>query len=131
MVQRLTRGINQYRGAFNLLKPATVGALLRAADYLSLYRLEVIAAIFALLLVSVANLAVPLLIRYCIDVGIVRGQQKAIITTISALAVIVLARAIFSFLQNFLAERAAQRALFDLRESLFAQVQRLSLGALP
>jgi ABC-type bacteriocin/lantibiotic exporter with double-glycine peptidase domain len=114
---RLIDDISKYRGAFKLLKPTTVGALLRAVAYLGPHRLDVIAAGFALLLVSAANLAVPLLIRYCIDTGVVLGQKKAIIMMISALLAIVLVRALFAFLQNFLAERAAQRALFGLRES--------------
>src|SRR6266545_2948783 len=79
-------------------------AVRRALAYLRGYRREAVGAVVALLLVAAANLATPQLIRIAIDVGFTEAQPSA------------------------LAERASQGVAYDLRDALFAQIQRLSFS---
>ena len=46
----------------------------------------------------------------------------------SAWSAIAVGRGLFNFLQGYLAERASQGVAFDLREALFARIQRLSFS---
>src|SRR5208282_4818575 len=41
---------------------------------------------------------------------------------------VALARGVLNFLQGYLAERASQGVAFDLRDGLFARIQRLSFS---
>jgi ATP-binding cassette subfamily B protein/subfamily B ATP-binding cassette protein MsbA len=102
--------------------------LRRALSYLGGYRREAFGALVALLLVAAANLATPQLIRIAIDVGYTQGQPAVLIEVVIGLIVVALMRGLFTFLQGYLAERASQGVAFELREALFAQIQRLSFS---
>lgn len=82
----------------------------------------------ATLLVSVANLATPQLIRYAIDVGVNEGERRAIWLAVLGLFGVAATRGVFSFLQTFLAERASQGVAYDLRDRLFGKIERLSFA---
>ena len=103
-------------------------ALLRALGFLRAYRLETDGALLGLLLVSAANLAAPQLIRIAIDDGIAGRQAGAILVAVGGLIGIALARGLLSFMQSYLAERASQGIAYDLRNALFAQIERLSFS---
>ena len=119
--------------------------MLRAVGYLRRYRGESVGALVALLLVSAANLTAPQLVRYAIDRGIGRGigggigrgiggpggsgrGGSIVMAAVGGLVVVALARGLFNFLQGYLAERASQGVAFDLRDELFARIQRLSFS---
>ncbi|NBD07806.1 MULTISPECIES: ABC transporter ATP-binding protein [Corallococcus] len=103
-------------------------AILRALGYLRRYRLDAIGALLSLLLVSVANLGAPQMIRIAIDQGLARGEQGPVWLAVGGLIAIALGRGLFNFLQGYLAERASQGVAFDLRDALFARIQRLSFS---
>lgn len=103
-------------------------AILRALGYLRRYRLEAGGALLSLLLVSVANLGAPQMIRIAIDDGLARGEQRPVWLAVGGLIAIALGRGLFNFLQGYLAERASQGVAFDLRDALFARIQRLSFS---
>lgn len=103
-------------------------ALRRALGYLRHYRAEAGGALLALLVASAANLVVPQLIRYAIDRGLAAHDLRALEIAVGGLLAVALLRAVFTFLQGFLAERVSQGVAFDLRNGLFAQVQRLSFS---
>jgi ATP-binding cassette subfamily B protein len=102
--------------------------ILRALFYLRRYRLEALGALLSLLLVSVANLGAPQMIRIAIDHGLARGEQGPVYLAVGGLVAIALGRGLFNFLQGYLAERASQGVAFDLRDALFARIQRLSFS---
>ena len=85
-------------------------------------------AVLSLLLVSGANLATPLLIGRAIDEGIGPRRLGVIFVVVGWLVGLALARAVFTFLQGYLAERASQGVAYDLRDALFERIERLSFS---
>jgi len=108
--------------------PGGPKAVKRALGYLRGYRWETAGALLSLLLVSAANLGAPQLIRWAIDDGVARGDRRVVWLSVLGLVGLALARSLFNFLQGYLAERASQGVAFDLREELFARIQRLSFS---
>jgi ATP-binding cassette, subfamily B, multidrug efflux pump len=87
-----------------------------------------VVATLSLLLVSGANLATPLLIGRAIDEGIGPRRLGVIFVVVGWLVGLALARALFTFLQGYLAERASQGVAYDLRDALFERIERLSFS---
>ncbi|HVE86096.1 MAG TPA: ABC transporter ATP-binding protein [Myxococcales bacterium] len=100
----------------------------RAVGYLRRYKLDAAGGFVALLLVSAANLAAPALVRYAVDRGLSERNQRAVLVAVVGLVAIAAGRGLFNFLQGYLAERASQGVAYDLREALFARIQRLSFS---
>src|SRR5437879_7420653 len=103
-------------------------AVRRALAYLRGYRWEAVGAVVALLLVAAANVATPQLIRTAIDVGFMHAQPSALAEAVVGLVLLAFVRGLFMFLQGYLAERASQGVAYDLRDALFAQIERLSFS---
>ena len=106
----------------------TSGPLRRALGYLGSYRWESSGAAISLMLVSGANLVTPLLVGRAIDAGISPRRADVVVYAVVALVGIALARGLFTFLQGYLAERASQGVAYDLRDALFARIERLSFS---
>ncbi len=124
MAQRSPRG-----GPSGATQPPGSGkALRRALAFLGRYRREAAGALGALVAVSATNLITPQFIRIAIDQGITPHHRGAVIGAVIGLLLMALLRGLFSFLQGYLAERASQGVAYDLRETLFAQLQRLSFN---
>ena len=100
----------------------------RALAYLRSYKREAAGASVALILSSAASLATPQLIRVAIDEGIVPRSLNVILLTVGGLVGAALVRGLFQFLQGYLAERASQGVAYDLRNDLFAKIERLGFG---
>ncbi|MDQ3942450.1 MAG: ABC transporter ATP-binding protein/permease [Actinomycetota bacterium] len=110
------------------MTPSGAGELRRALAYLRSYAWESGVAVLSLLLVSGANLATPLLIGRAIDEGIGPRRLGVIFVVVGWLVGLALARALFTFLQGYLAERASQGVAYDLRDALFERIERLSFS---
>ena len=112
------------------MQPRAAGlqAVRRALTYLRGYRREAAGALVALLLVAAANLATPQLIRVAIDIGFTQAQPSVLAEAVAGLVAVALVRGLFTFLQGYLAERASQGVAYELREALFAQIERLSFS---
>ena len=80
------------------------------------------------MLVSGANLATPLLIGRAIDEGVGPRRLGVIFVVVGWLVGLALARALFTFLQGYLAEKASQGVAYDLRDALFERIERLSFS---
>jgi ATP-binding cassette, subfamily B, multidrug efflux pump len=87
-----------------------------------------VVAVLSLLLVSGANLATPLLIGRAIDEGIGPRRLGVIFVAVGWLVGLAMTRALFTFLQGYLAERASQGVAYDLRDALFERIERLSFS---
>src|SRR5918997_286867 len=105
-----------------------LGAVRRALLYLRSYKGEAYGAFLALLLASGASLATPQLIAYAIDNGIAPRSLRVILLAVGGLVGAALLRGLFQFLQGYLAERASQGVAYDLRNDLFARIERLGFA---
>jgi ATP-binding cassette, subfamily B, multidrug efflux pump len=105
-----------------------LAAVRRALLYLRSYRAEASAAFVALLLASAASLTAPQLIRIAIDGGVAPRRLNVILLAVGGLVVAAMLRGLFTFLQGYLAERASQGVAFDLRNDLFAKIERLGFA---
>ncbi|MGI9050393.1 MAG: ABC transporter ATP-binding protein [Rubrobacteraceae bacterium] len=82
----------------------------------------------SLVLVSGTNLLTPLLIGRAIDDGIRPGKLGVIFLIVGIMVGVALVQGVFQFLQGYLAERASQGVAYDLRDALFARIERLSFS---
>lgn len=115
---------------------ASGGGLGRVFAYLANQRRSLSIAIGALLIATVAQLAVPQIVQTMIDAvtdsfenGADSGALEQVVIN-AALLILVFAalRGIFSFIQVFMAETTSQGLAFDLRNALFTRLQRLSFS---
>lgn len=109
------------------LKPAQ-SPLLRALSHLRTHWRDSLGALLSLLLVTAASLVSPQLIQIAIDEGVARKNVHALLYATLGLLGVAAVRGVFNFLEGYLAERASQGVAFDLRELLFAKIQRLSFS---
>jgi ATP-binding cassette subfamily B multidrug efflux pump len=111
------------------------GGLGRAIGYLRNQRRSAIFAYGALVVATLAQLAVPQLVQNMIDAvtqgttAANRASGEGLLINAALLIVIFAAlRGVFSFVQAFQAEKTSQGLAFDLRNAIFAKVQRLSFS---
>jgi ATP-binding cassette subfamily B multidrug efflux pump len=102
--------------------------LVRAVGFLSGYKLEATGAFIGLLLSTAGSLVVPRLTQVVIDQGITPGSRAVIIGGAVGIVVAAAVAAIFTYLQGFLAAKASQGVAYDLRNTLYSHIQRLSFG---
>ena len=102
--------------------------LKRPLSYLKSHRLTVAFALASVLVVLLANLAGPLVIRYAIDEGIGRHDDRALFLALGCLLGLAALRGIFGFLQVYLGERVSHHVAYEMRDELFAKIQRLSFS---
>jgi ATP-binding cassette subfamily B multidrug efflux pump len=114
------------------------GTLVRAVRYAGRHRRLAVLAYGSLFVATAAQLVVPQVVRIIID-SVVAGAQvqvdratvsQALISAMLAIVVFSAVRAVFAFGQQYNAERISQNVAFDIRNELFARIQRLSFSYL-
>ncbi len=100
----------------------------RALKYLRNYLPMAIGSGIALILVNMANLITPQVLRYLIDEGITPLDMTKVWLAAGALIGVALVRGIFNFLQGYWSEIASQGVAFDLRNTIFEKLQNLSFS---
>ena len=109
-------------------------ALIRAIGYLGSQRRSATIAYSALLVATLAQLAVPVLVQNIIDTITQAGArpladaERLIFSAAGLILLFALLRGIFAFLQSFMSETTSQGLAFDLRNAIFAKIQRLSFS---
>jgi ATP-binding cassette, subfamily B, multidrug efflux pump len=103
-------------------------AVIRMLGLLRAYGLATIGATLMLLAVSAVNLITPQLIQTAIDACVGQRRTHVIVQVVAGLLLLGLMRGVFTFAEGYLAERAAHGVAYDLRELLFAHIQRLSFS---
>ncbi|WP_243374990.1 ABC transporter ATP-binding protein [Geotalea sp. SG265] len=98
----------------------------RFIRYLSPYRRLVAVSLVVLPLVAVCKLAQPWLLKVAIDNHIVAGKMAGLPVIAASYLGLILAEALFTFIQVYLLQYLGQRVMVDLRMELFSHVQRLS-----
>ncbi len=113
------------------------GMLVRAIRYVGRHRRLAVLAYGSLLIATAAQLMVPQLVKVIIDsfgaAPVPSGQTGAQANLLGAMVAIVIfsvVRALFAFGQQYNAERISQNVAFDIRNQLFAKIQRLSFSYL-
>jgi ATP-binding cassette subfamily B multidrug efflux pump len=106
----------------------SIEPLKRILAMLRKYPKTVLAAIASLLIMTVANIAAPQLIRWGIDAGIAKSNLQVIVTCGGLMVLVALIRGLFNFGQSFFAEIVSQGIAFDIRNAFFSQTQHLDLS---
>ncbi len=101
---------------------------LRALRYLLNYLPVAVGGGIALILVNVANLLTPQVLRFLIDEGITPLDMNMVWLAAGALVVLALIRGLFNFLQGYWGEIASQGVAFDMRNGIFEKLQNLSFS---
>lgn len=100
----------------------------RALRYLSNYWAVTLGGGMALLLVNLANLVTPQLLRMLIDEGITALNMARVWWVAAALVGVAVVRGVFNFLQAYWSEVASQGVAFDMRNVIFEKLQNLSFS---
>ncbi|MBX5444704.1 ABC transporter ATP-binding protein [Sphaerobacter sp.] len=99
--------------------------LKRIVGYLRPYWRRVIVAYVALLIGTAMQLAVPRLVEYVIDSGLVASNLRVV--TLGTLAIVTagLLQGAFTFVRSYLFTFLAERVSFDIRNDLYRHLQAL------
>ena len=101
----------------------------RFAAYLKPYRGKLTLAIVAVLLATGTSLAFPVIVRFGIDRALVgEPDRKSLAVIVGVLVVFVTLNFIWTYVQDLVVARVAQRVLFDMRRAMYAHLQRVSLS---
>ncbi len=96
--------------------------------YASPYKRAMLIATLAVIGFTLANLSIPLIVKFGIDDAI-RNDDSSLLSVIAISLVGVAAMYWFtSFLQQILITRVALKVLYDIRADMFSQLQRLALS---
>ncbi len=97
----------------------------RLLGYLRPYWRQVLLAYCAMLLGTLANLAVPQILKRAIDQGLSAGAARALFWAAALILTIAVGRGVVSFAHRFYGEWLTHRVAYDLRNDFYASVQRL------
>jgi ATP-binding cassette, subfamily B, bacterial len=100
--------------------------LLALAPYLSRYRTKTLGALIALIVASLATLAVPLAVRRMIDFGFTADSVSMINSYFSLMIAVVAVLALASASRVYLVTTLGERIVADLRRDVFSHLTSLS-----
>jgi len=92
------------------------------------YRSWAVLGVLAVLASTAADLVSPQLLRQLIDVGITQNRPDVIVRSSLLLVGVAAAGGVASFLQGYFSARASHGAAFDMRNTIFDKLQRLSFA---
>ena len=102
-------------------------AYARLLHYVVPYWRRGVAAILAMILGALTTLAVPWIIRNIIDEVLAAKNLVALNWIALGILVLFFLRGVFSYIQGYLMSYIANRVIIDIRNEVYARVQRLSL----
>lgn len=105
-----------------------MGDLGRALGYLRKYWTTTLGAFLCLLIVTATNLVSPQILRVVIDQGISAKNLSVIVYTSLGLLAVAIVRGLCTFGQGYWSEKASQSAAYDMRNTIFARLERLSFS---
>jgi ATP-binding cassette subfamily B multidrug efflux pump len=97
----------------------------RLAGWVRPYRGLVVLTLLLLAAVSAAQLVQPYLLKLAIDGYIVQRQAEGLLVPVGLFLGALLAEFVLGYLQLYVLEKAGQNVVFDLRQAVFAHLQRL------
>jgi len=92
------------------------------------YTKAMLVATLAVIGFTLANLSLPLLVKFGIDSAIRQGDSNLLSIIAGALIAVAAVYWFTNFLQNVLITRVALTVLYDIRADMFLQLQRLALS---
>ena len=99
----------------------------RLIAYLKPYRREVVFILLFMVFNALCEVAMPLLMRHGIDGYIKPRDLQGLKTIIIYYILLLVARFIFIYFQEYRMQMVGQKVMYDLRMSLFAHLQRLDV----
>lgn len=84
--------------------------------------------VVAVLASAAADLAIPQVLRRIIDDGIAASDMRVIILGAASLIALAVAGGLATFLQGYFTAKASHGSAFDMRNTIFDQLQRLSFA---
>lgn len=94
------------------------------------YRWLALTSLFMLILMVLADLAIPRLIERIIDQGIRRNNMQVVLQTSAIMLGLSLVNTLVAVLNNIFSVRTGENTARDLREALFIKIQDFSFGNL-
>ncbi len=102
--------------------------LQRMAPFARPHAKLLIAALLMMPLTSLASLLQPYLLKLAIDAALVERSADALLTVVGLFAATLLGEFLARFGQIYMMQLAGQRAMADLRRTVFRHIQRLRIG---
>ena len=99
--------------------------LKRLLAYLNKYWHFVLLALLALLINRVLTLAIPEITQRAIDIAIVQKQYKLLAILALSIVGVTILTALFQFVQEYILQYASQKAIYDIRNTMYDHLQRL------
>jgi len=99
--------------------------LKRLLAYLNKYWHFVLLALLALLINRVLTLAIPEITQRAIDIAIVQKQYELLAILALSIVGVTILTAIFQFVQEYILQYASQKAIYDIRNTMYDHLQRL------
>ena len=100
----------------------------RALRYLLKYWQTALGAFISILIVTATNLYSPQLLQRVIDQGITPRNLNVVLITSLLLLGVAIIRALCTFTSNYWSEKASQGAAYDMRNTIFTRLERLSFS---
>jgi len=119
--------VEELRGWRAFLHLARELQLARLARYAYPYRRRALLSFVAMIVVVLTSLSVPYLIKVGIDRGIDAGDLRVLDLVIAAFVVVSAVNLAASYAQTYLTSWVGEHVILDLRRSLFAHIQKLSM----
>jgi len=85
----------------------------------------VLLALLALLINRVLTLAIPEITQRAIDIAIVQKQYELLAILALSIVGVTILTAIFQFVQEYILQYASQKAIYDIRNTMYDHLQRL------
>ncbi len=102
--------------------------LKRLSNYIKPYTKEFITGLICLILMNIANLTLPWVIKVAVDYILSKGHVNLLNTLVGGALFVMLLKGIFYYGQKYLLTFAIQRMIVDLRNEAFENLQYLSLS---
>jgi ATP-binding cassette subfamily B protein len=119
--------LQDFRGWQAFVHLARELKLSRLARFAYPYRLRAALGIVAMIVVTVSGLAVPYLVKIAIDSGITKHDLHVVDVVIVLFVGVGVVNLVASYLQTYLVSWVGEHVVLDLRRTLFAHIQKLSL----
>ena len=101
----------------------------RFAEFVKPYKKTMGFALLAVLVFTVAQLSIPLVIRFAIDEALIpkEGGHGLLILSVAMFGVIIIINYAANYLQDRLVGLTGERVIFDLRRAMYAHLQNVAL----